>query len=366
VGLASPVLRVATFSYGLPVPGAKRGGIERVAHMLADGLARRGHEVVIFTHDPKPVEAAYEVRLLPWRSFVSTWLGRRMTMGYLGNVLAVLPDYHEFDVIVAHGDSLLLPLAGKPIVRLLHGSALGEARSAHSVGRRVLQVGVYAQELVTALLQPGVVAVSESARQLNPLARRVIPHGVDDRVFTPEPEERSPEPSLLFVGTLAGRKRGRLLLETFVDRVRRSHPTATLTIVGDAGAAFPGVTYRLGVEDLELATLYRQAWVYVTPSTYEGFGLPLLEAMACGTPVVATRNPGSVELLDDGRYGVIAGDDEFAARIVALLSDAQARETFRASGLRRTREFSLKVMLDRYEALLFEFVGGHVSSVASY
>jgi glycosyltransferase involved in cell wall biosynthesis len=344
----------------------KRGGIERVAHMLADGLARRGHDVVAFTHDPKPVEAAYEVRPLPWRRFVSTWLGRRVTMGYLGNVLAVLPDYHEFDAIVAHGDSLLLPLAGKPIVRLLHGSALGEARSAHSVGRRVLQIGIYAQELITALVQPGVVAVSESARQQNPLARRVIPHGVDDRVFAPEPEERSLEPSLLFVGTLAGRKRGRLLLETFVDCVRRSHPTAMLTIVGDAGPACPGVTYRIGVEDRELATLYRRAWVYVTPSSYEGFGLPLLEAMACGTPVVATRNPGSVELLDDGRYGVIARDDEFGACVVALLSDAHARETLRARGLCRTREYSLKVMLDRYEALLFELVGGHVSPVASY
>ena len=51
-------------------------------------------------------------------------------MGYLGNVLALLPDYREFDAIIAHGDSLLLPLAGKPVVRVMHGSALGEARSA--------------------------------------------------------------------------------------------------------------------------------------------------------------------------------------------------------------------------------------------
>src|SRR5262245_60442013 len=104
-------LRIATFSYGLPVARVKRGGIERAAHTLADGLARRGHEVVVFTHDPKPPRAAYDVRLLPWQTFVETWLGRRLTMGYLGNVLALLPDYSKFDVIVAHGDSLLLPIA---------------------------------------------------------------------------------------------------------------------------------------------------------------------------------------------------------------------------------------------------------------
>ena len=124
---SGPRLRIATFSYGLPVPGRKRGGIERSAHMLADGLARRGHEVVVFTHDPKPAEAAYDVRPLPWKAFVDTWLGRRMTMGYLGNVLAILPDYSEFDAIVAHGDSLLLPITGKPIIRVLYGSALGES-----------------------------------------------------------------------------------------------------------------------------------------------------------------------------------------------------------------------------------------------
>ena len=90
---------------------------------------------MVFTHDPKPSGAAYDVRMLPWKTFVDTWVGRRVTMGYLGNVLALVPDYSEFDAIVAHGDSLLLPMTGKPVFRILHGSALGEARSARSIGR---------------------------------------------------------------------------------------------------------------------------------------------------------------------------------------------------------------------------------------
>ena len=93
-------LRLAMVSYGLPLHGRKRGGIERAAHTLADVLARRGHEVVVFTHDPRPDEATYEVRDLPWKRFVETWLGRRVTMGYLGNLLAILPDYGEFDAII--------------------------------------------------------------------------------------------------------------------------------------------------------------------------------------------------------------------------------------------------------------------------
>ncbi len=365
MALHGPRLRLATFSYGLPVTGLKRGGIERSAHTIADGLARRGHNVVVFTHDPKPAEATYEVRQLPWKKFVNTWIGRRMTMGYLGNVLAIAPNYAEFDAIIAHGDSLLLPITGKPVIRVLHGSALGEARSARSGGRALLQAGVYAQEVLTALLQKGAVAVSESARRQNPFVRRVICHGVDDRLFAPRPEERSAQPSLLFVGTLAGRKRGKFLLRAFVDDVRPIHQDATLTIVGDDGPACPGVTYRTGIADVELATLYRRAWAYVTPSAYEGFGLPYLEAMACGTPVVATPNPGSVELLDHGTYGLLATEQEFGQKISALLSDAPARALFAKRGLCRARAYSLTAMLDRYEALLFDLVGAHAAPVPS-
>src|SRR5687767_6831505 len=115
-------MRIAVISYRLPVEGQKRGGIERVAHVLADGLARRGHTVVVFSHDGKPADAAYDVRPLPWKSFVETWLGLRMTVGYLGNILPLWLDLREFDVVIAHGDSLLIALGRRPVVRVMHGS----------------------------------------------------------------------------------------------------------------------------------------------------------------------------------------------------------------------------------------------------
>lgn len=360
-----PRLRLAMFSYGLPTRGEKRGGIERAAHTLAEGLARRGHAVVVFSHDPKPDGAAYDVRELPWRSFVNSWAGRRVTMGYLGNILAVLPDYREFDALIAHGDSLLTPLTGKPVLRVLHGSALGEARSATSIGRRLLQLGVYAQELATAFLQPGVVAVSHNSRHDNPFVTRVIPHGVDDRVFTPEPASRSPEPSVLFVGALDGRKRGRLLLDGFLNTIRPVHSNASLTIVGPAGPRIPGVTYVTGISDPELAALYRRSWVYASPSTYEGFGLPYLEAMACGTPVVASGNPGSVEVLEAGACGLIPADADFTGAVSALLSNDNHRAELAAAGRRRARQLSLTRMLDSYEETLYELVEVDAKSLAS-
>ncbi|HLG54692.1 MAG TPA: glycosyltransferase family 4 protein [Vicinamibacterales bacterium] len=361
-----PRLRLAMLSYGLPVRGEKRGGIERAAHTLADGLARRDHEVVVFSHDPKPHGAVYEVRELPWKSFVNTWAGRRITMGYLGNVLALMPEYREFDAVVAHGDTLLAPFIGKPVLRVMHGSALGEARSATSFGRCVLQLGVYAQELATAFLQRGVVAVSDNTTRDNPFVGRVIPHGVDDSIFTPWPSSRSPEPSVLFVGALDGRKRGHLLLEGFLKTILPAHPTASLTIVGAEGPSHPGITYLTGINDADLAALYRRAWVYASPSTYEGFGLPYLEAMACGTPVVASENPGSVDVLGGGgACGLMPADAEFAEVVSALLTDQAQRTTLSTAGLHRAREFSLARMLDGYEKVLFELTEVYAKSMAS-
>ncbi|HEX5634178.1 MAG TPA: glycosyltransferase family 4 protein, partial [Gemmatimonadales bacterium] len=358
-----PRLRVAVLSYGLPKRAHKRGGIERAAHTLAEGLARRGHDVVVLSHDPRPDGASYTVAPLPWRTFVETWFGRRVTMGYLGNVLALVPDYREFDVVIAHGDSLLLPLAGKPVVRVMHGSALGEARSATSFGRRVLQLGVFAQELATALLSRGVVGVSENTRRDNPFVRRVIPHGVDDRFFRAS-GEKSAAPSVLFVGTLDGRKRGRYLLDAFQRMVRAAHPEAVLDFVGPPGPPLPGVTYHTGIGDDALASLYRRAWVYASPSAYEGFGLPYLEAMACGTPVIASPNPGSREVLAEGRAGVLADDAAFGGELAALLGDGPRRERLAAEGLRRARAYSLSRMIGDYEELLYELTEVHAGSAA--
>lgn len=345
-------LRIAVFSYGLPVVGQKRGGIERVAHDLAQALARRGHEVTVWTYDPKPDAAAYAVRDLPARRFVTSWLGRRLTMGYLGNVLALLPGYRDADAVVAIGDSLLLPLLGKPVVRVMPGSALGEALSARSPWRFVLQLGVYVQELLTGLTQPGCVGISHNTGKYNPFVRKVIPLGVDLEVFSPAPGGKTSEPSVLFVGALTGRKRGQRLLDWFTRDVRPRHGAATLMMVGPPGPAVPGVTYHTGVSDAELAALYRRAWVYASPSTYEGFGLPYLEAMASGTPVVATPNPGSREVLDGGRFGRLAEDAVFGRALADLLADDRERDCLTSLGLQRARAYSLSTMIDQYEELL--------------
>lgn len=345
-------MRIAVISYGLPVVGEKRGGVECVAHDLADGLARRGHHVTVWTYDAKPDCAAYGVERLPGKELFKTWLGTRLTMGYLGNLLALVPNCGDCDVVIAHGDSLFLPLKGVPVVRVMHGSALGEMLSARTPWRFLMQFGVYLQELLTSLIYSRCVANSLNTTRYNPFIRFVIPLGSDLTEFYPDPRSKTPDPSILFVGTLGGRKRGNLLIDWFTRYIHPQYPRARLYMVSPQGPPVEGVSYHTGVSKQELAALYRGAWVYASPSTYEGFGLPYVEAMASGTPVVATPNPGSKEILDRGQFGYLAGDAEFAEAINELLNDAPARELLAAKGLERARGYALTVMVERYEALL--------------
>ena len=352
-------VKIAVVSYGLPRPGFKRGGIERVAHDLSEGLARRGHDVTVFSHDPLPPHATYKVLPLPWRQFVETWAGRRLTMGYLGHVLSALPPFGDAEVVIAHGDSLLLPLRRRPVIRVMHGSALEEARTATSVGRRVLQLGVYGLELLTALTPQRCVGVSQNTTLSNPLVKRVIPNGVDLTVFHPDAAERSDRPIIVFVGALTGRKRGAWLVREFVDHIKPHVPDAELHMVSHSGETVPGVVFHTGLADAELAALYRRAWVYASPSTYEGFGLPYVEAMACGVPVVATPNPGSLEVLGGGQYGRVVDDAVFSETVVHLLRDQQVRTSLVRTGLARAADYDLERTLDEYERLVRALVTAH-------
>jgi len=164
-------------------------------------------------------------------------------------------------------------------------------------------------EAIATLVADETAVISPPTRIWMPWVRTVIPDGVDLTRFVRHADvTRSEHPSILFVGTFAQRKRGRLLLQAFTDKIHRVMPDAELWAVAeDFPPAAPGVV-RLGrLSDDALAERYRQAWVFCLPSSYEGLGIPYIEAMASGLPVVATSNPGA-------RYVTSAGARKSRAR----------------------------------------------------
>ena len=159
---------------------------------------------------------------------------------------------------------------------------------------------------------------------------RVVPHGVEPP-FEPEGQAVTGEYALA-VGTVEPRKN----LPRAVEAAQKAG--IELRVVGPEGWGDVGVQTLGFVSDEVLAALYRGAQCLVFPSLYEGFGLPVLEAMACGTPVVTANFGATAEVAGDA--AVLVDPYDVDAIAAGIEEARRRRDELRAAGFQRARGFS--------------------------
>jgi glycosyltransferase involved in cell wall biosynthesis len=183
-----------------------------------------------------------------------------------------------------------------------------------------------------------------------------IPAGINlDRFYRQDRPQRYGR-YILFVGSIEPRKNLETLLKAW-GLVEKQHRDVSLVITGISGPVFRKVQLASRAERLHLTgyvpdealpSLYSGADVFILPSFDEGFGLTVLEAMACGTPVVASNQGALPEVT--GEAGILFDPDEPAALaeiISQCLSDLRLRKSLSRQGLERVQQFSWQTTAER-------------------
>jgi len=341
-------------------------GVSEHVHHLAEALRDLGQEVSVLTtsfpgfgrHDSSvPVKRIGRGLLIPLnRSYGILPVSLRMS-----SQVKLSLHNGDFDIVHCHG--LVWPEIAYWAMRHSRSVTLFTILTAgfriHTAGSRLFR-RVFRKQLAKI---DGRIAISHRARQAAepyvPGEFRIIPSGVDLTRFhpgvLPRPERKPGQQRILFLGRLDARKGIEVLLRA-MPQVAHSLPNARLVVAGrgplerDARrlAQRLGIPSRvdfLGSVPLEdLPGLYAGSEVYCAPSHGgETLGIVLLEAMASGTPVVASRIPGYDETIREGVDGILVPPDDpagLAAALVRLLADESLRRRLAGAGLSRAQDFA--------------------------
>jgi glycosyltransferase involved in cell wall biosynthesis len=326
------------------LPSLSRGGAGYFTHGLCNALCKRSYKVTVFSQDPPPEDALYQVTRV-------TSISRFAPFKFPFDIAK--QDFSSFDLIHAQGDDQFIQENAPPIIRTMHGSSLSEAIHngiyRFSLKHFLLHLYFYFSELISVARADSVITVSNQTRAHYWKVDGVIFNGIDVKYFSGAGVSKSKNPSILFVGDFSSRKRGDLLVKNFRDVVRKTIPEAELWLVCPQKIEEEGVHNFDHVSSEKLSELYAQAWIFCLPSSYEGFGRPYIEAMAAGTPVVATPNPGAIEVLENGRYGIITNDRQLGDALVGILKDTSMRQKLARLGSERAQQYDWDHIVDQYE-----------------
>lgn len=376
------------------MPGCREsGGMNVYVRELSREMGRRGYAIDVFTRradtsSPDVLHPYANVRVVHIRSGLPEDGGKRNLCRHLGeferDVLAFQrSEGLKYDLIHTHywlsgwvGLSLREHW-GVPILAMAH--TLGEVKRRVGMAEPEPPCRIEVERLIAARADGLICASDDERRALqeyygaDPARIRVVPCGVDlvrfrgmDREAVRRSLSLNGEKLVLFVGRIEAAKGVDLLLSAAAELA--SEPPFQVLIVGGDGtgngeterlrsvALSLGLGHRVNflgpVEHDRLPLFYNAADVCVVPSYHESFGLVALEAMACGTPVVASDVGGLRETVKDGITGyLIAGrsPQPFARRITSLLADGALRSSLGRAARQEAARFGWEKIADAVE-----------------
>lgn len=363
-------LRVAIVApYDLSIPG----GVNTQIRGQARALRQIGHTVDVFGPASGPL-AGGEHAL--GRALTITMGGTESGLGLDPRAFAAVARLGRgpFDVIHVHEP--LTPLLPWLVVAAAHAPLVGTFHVHREAGHRLYALWKRALTPLVRRLRARL-AVSEAARRTVanhfPGDYEIVTNGIDAEEFRrPRPRPRGLAPDrrvVLCVGRLEPRKGVETLIRAMTS-VQKSAPDVTLVIVGDGSERAPltalaggsGVVHFAGrVADAELAAYVQAADVVCAPALGgESFGIVLLEAMACGKPIVASRIEGYEALVDNAGCArlVAPGDAEGLAReLIALLASPEMQRRLGRAGAAAAVDYDWPAIALRLEAIYRRVVG---------
>lgn len=330
------------------------GGVRRYAGELLDGLVRtRPDDTIVIFGGSADVAQRRAVRVRPVRQAFPTNLGWS---------LIDLPRAIRGEALdVFHAPAYTAPLRGaRPLALTIHDVSYERHPEWYPYRRDPLRRWFYRWSARTAdvIITDSDFSRREIAAAYDlPLTHiRVVPLGVGSPFVnaTPPPPAGVTQPYVLHVGDLHVRRNLPTLVRALARlRTVSAHLTPPLLVLAgtdrgerrnieaEAGRANVQVHFAGTPGDDALASLYAGAAAFVYPSRYEGFGLPLVEAMACGTPVVGARAGSIPEVIADAGMLVNPDDEEEMARSIGrLMTDRHLADGFRQAGRKRASEYT--------------------------
>jgi cellulose synthase/poly-beta-1,6-N-acetylglucosamine synthase-like glycosyltransferase/glycosyltransferase involved in cell wall biosynthesis/O-antigen/teichoic acid export membrane protein len=346
------------------------GGAEVYVHEIAKRWVNKGHLVTVFCgNDGKNPrnEVVDGVQIVRRGGFYTVYL-----WAFLYYILRFRGKY---DIVIdnENGIPFFTPLYAKePVIGLIHHVHQEVILKELKLPKYLLPVAVLAtfiERFVMPLVYKNTQMVTVSESSKNDMKRiglgkvlpiKIVNPGVDLKLFTPA--EKTKEPSILYVGRIKQYKSIDTLIKAF-NIVNKKNKNVNLEIAGfgDDQKRLVKIVETLGISDNvhflgritdeEKIKLMAESWVFVYPSTFEGWGITSIEASACGTPVVASNVAGLRDSVKDGESGYLAkvkDEYDFAEKITKILNDIKLRKSLSKGAVSWASEFDWNRSADNF------------------